>query len=67
MSEIKLNKGEPVERALRELKKKKDREGTMQEIRNRRYYEKPSVEKYRRNKRAKWAARMEAKWNKENL
>ncbi len=29
MTEIKLKKGEPVERALRRLKKKVDREGTL--------------------------------------
>lgn len=47
MTEIKLKKGETVDRALRRLKKKLDREGTLKEIRNRRYYEKPSEVKKR--------------------
>lgn len=49
-TEITLKKGEPIERALRRLKKKLDKEGTLKELRNRRHYEKPS-EKKRRNSR----------------
>jgi len=67
MSEVKLKKGEPVEKALRKLKRKMDREGTIKEVRARRHYEKPSVAKYRKKKKGKWAALMAAKWNKENL
>lgn len=47
MSEVKLKKGEPIDRALRKLKKKLDREGTLKEVRNRRHFEKPSEEKRR--------------------
>ena len=47
MSEVKLKKGEPVDRALRRLKKKLDREGTLKEVRNRRHFEKPSEERRR--------------------
>jgi small subunit ribosomal protein S21 len=36
LTEIKLKKGEPVDRALRRLKKKVDREGTLKVIRSRR-------------------------------
>ena len=42
MTEIKLKKGEPVEKALRRLKKKIDREGTLKIVRSHRHYEKPS-------------------------
>ena len=42
MTEIRLKKGEPVERALRRLKKKIDREGTLKAVRNNRHFEKPS-------------------------
>ena len=35
MTEVKMRKGEPIDRALRKLKKKLDREGTLREIRNR--------------------------------
>ena len=39
-SEVRTRKGEPVERALRRLKKKMDKEGTMKELRNRRHFDK---------------------------
>jgi len=51
MTEVKIKKGEHIDRALRRLKKKLDKEGTLKEIRNRRYYEKPSESKRRRGKR----------------
>jgi small subunit ribosomal protein S21 len=47
MTEIKIKKGEPVDRALRRLKKKLDKEGTLKDLRNRRHYEKPSEVKRR--------------------
>ncbi|NQU09260.1 30S ribosomal protein S21 [bacterium] len=50
MSEVRLKKGEPVEKALRRLKKKLDREGSLREARAHRHYEKPS-EKRRRKAR----------------
>jgi small subunit ribosomal protein S21 len=50
MSEVKLKKGEPIDKALRRLKKKLDKEGTLKELRNRRHFEKPS-EKRRRSRR----------------
>lgn len=53
MSEIRTRKGEPVDRALRRLKKKMDKEGTMKELRNRRHYEKPSEAKRRRRRRSR--------------
>ena len=51
MTEVRLKKGEPVDKALRRLKKKMDKEGTLKDIRNRRYYEKPSEIKQRLAKR----------------
>ena len=53
MTEVKIKKGEHIDRALRRLKKKLDKEGTLKEIRNRRYYEKPSEAKRRRSKRSR--------------
>ncbi len=50
MSEVKLKKGESVEKALRRLKKKLDREGTLRDARQRKNYEKPS-ERIRRKKK----------------
>lgn len=49
-TEIRVKKGEPIERALRRLKKKLDKEGTLKELRNRRHYEKPSEIKRREAK-----------------
>jgi small subunit ribosomal protein S21 len=43
MTEIKLKKGEPVDRAIRRLKKKLDREQTLKKFRERRRFEKPSA------------------------
>lgn len=50
MTEIRLKKGENIDRALRRLKKKLDKEGTLKELRNRRHYEKPSEKKRRAQK-----------------
>ncbi len=41
-TEVRLKKGEVIDRALRRLKKKLDKEGTLKDLRNRRHYEKPS-------------------------
>ncbi|NQZ60136.1 MAG: 30S ribosomal protein S21 [Lentisphaeraceae bacterium] len=49
-SEVKTKKGEPIEKALRLLKKKLDREGLIRELRSRRCYEKPSEIKRREKK-----------------
>jgi small subunit ribosomal protein S21 len=51
--EVKLKKGESVEKALRRLKKKMDKEGTMKEIRGHRYFEKPSEKRRRKAARAR--------------
>jgi small subunit ribosomal protein S21 len=50
-TEVKLKKGDSIERALRRLKKKLDKEGTLKELRNRRHYEKPSEKKRRTQRR----------------
>ncbi len=62
MSEVKLKKGEPVDRALRRLKKKVDREGTLKEVRNHRHFEKPSEKRRRRMKVAKFSAMLAARY-----
>jgi len=50
VTEVRLRKGESVEKALRRLKKKLDREGTLREVRARRAYEKPSERRRRKLK-----------------
>jgi small subunit ribosomal protein S21 len=53
VSEVRLKKGESVDKALRRLKKKLDREGTLREVRTRRNYEKPSAKRRRKAKEPK--------------
>lgn len=61
--EVTVRKGEPMEKALRRLKKKLDREGVIRDVRNKRYFEKPAETRRRKNKvrafnnylRNKWA------------
>ncbi len=53
MSEVKIRKGESVDKALRRLKKKLDKEGVMREIRSHRHFEKPSEKKRRKTARAR--------------
>ena len=48
--EVKIRKGEPMEKALRRLKKKLDREGVIRDARAKRYFEKPSEVKRRKDK-----------------
>lgn len=56
MTEIKLKKGEPIDRALRRLKKKVDRENTLRDVRAKRHFEKPSERRRRKMKVSKFSA-----------
>ena len=51
MAEVKVRRGESVDKALRRLKKKLDKEGIMREIRAHRHFEKPSEKKRRSQRR----------------
>jgi small subunit ribosomal protein S21 len=51
--DVKLKKGESVDRAMRRLKKKLDKEGTMRDLRDRDHYEKPSEKKRKKSARAR--------------
>ncbi|MHB1309224.1 MAG: 30S ribosomal protein S21 [Limisphaerales bacterium] len=62
MTEIKLKKGESIEKALRRLKKKVDREGTLRQVRSHRHYEKPSERRRRKMKVAKFSAMLAARY-----
>ncbi len=62
MTEIKMKRGEPVEKALRRLKRKLAREGTMQSLRDRRTYEKPSAKRRRKMKVAKFTAMLRERY-----
>ncbi|MBN2235020.1 MAG: 30S ribosomal protein S21 [Opitutales bacterium] len=52
--EVRIRRGEPVERALRRLKKKLDREGVIRDVRAKRYFEKPCEIRRRKKKMAKF-------------
>jgi small subunit ribosomal protein S21 len=60
--EIKIRKGEPVERALRRLKKRLDREGVIRDVRAKRYFEKPSEVRRRKKKVAAFSAMLRARY-----
>lgn len=60
--EVKIRKGEPMERALRRLKKKLDREGIIRDVRAKRYYEKPSEISRRKRKVAAFSAMLRARY-----
>ena len=62
MTEIRLKKGEPVERAIRRLKKKLDREQTLKKFRERRRFEKPSAKRRQKEKAARFAAMLKARY-----
>ena len=62
MTEVKVKKGESLDKALRRLKKKIDREGTLKEVRNHRHFEKPSERKRRKLKAARFAAMLSARY-----
>jgi small subunit ribosomal protein S21 len=61
MIEIKLRKGEPVDKAIRRLKKKLDREQTLKKFRERRRFEKPSARRRRKEKAARFEAMLKAR------
>lgn len=53
MIQVKLKKGENVDKALRRLKKIMDKEGTIKQLRANRYFEKPSEKKRKKAARAR--------------
>lgn len=52
MASVKVRIGEALEKALRALKKKVDREGVMKAVKAHRFYDKPSVKKRAKSKAA---------------
>jgi small subunit ribosomal protein S21 len=51
--QVKIKRGEPVDKALKRLKKILDKEGMMKEIRAHRYFEKPSERRRKKAARAR--------------
>ena len=52
--EVKVNRGQRADKALRILKKKMLREGIFDEVKKRRYFEKPSQKRQKQIKTAKF-------------
>lgn len=52
MTNVKVRIGESIDKALRVLKKKLDKEGVMKTAKAHRYYDKPSVKKRAKSKAA---------------
>ena len=53
MIQVRLKRGETVEKALKRLKKIMDKEGMMKQLRANRYFEKPSEKRRRKSARAR--------------
>lgn len=63
--EVKLRKGEGIEKALRRLKKRLDRESVLQDAKMKRYFEKPSVKRRRKAKVAAFTNYLRNRHDKE--
>jgi len=61
MIQVNVRKDESVDRALKKLKNVLDRNDILREVRNRRYFEKPSAKKRRKMKEAKFKAYLDAR------
>ena len=53
MLTVQIRKNETVDKAIRRLKKKVDREGVLKVVRQHAYYEKPSEKRLRKQKEAR--------------
>lgn len=53
MSEVRIKENESIDNALRRFKKNCAKAGTMQEVRKREYYEKPSVKRKKKSEAAR--------------
>ncbi len=52
MTIVKVRIGEPIDKALRALKKRLDKEGVMKSVKAHRFYSKPSIAKRAKSKAA---------------
>lgn len=53
MAQVKVRRGEPIDKALKRLKKIMDKEGTMKQLRTNRFFEKPCEKRRRKAARAR--------------
>jgi len=61
MSQVNLRTDEPIDRALKRLKRQLDRDDVMRECRRRRHFQKPSAIKRQKMKEAKFKAYLDAR------
>ncbi|HCJ11496.1 MAG: 30S ribosomal protein S21 [Verrucomicrobia bacterium GWF2_51_19] len=62
--EVKMRKGEALEKALRRLKKKLDREGVIRDVRAKRYFEKPCERRRRKEKVSAFSNMLRVRYEK---
>ncbi len=62
LTEIRVRKGESLDKALRRLKKRLDRENVIKDARNNRYYEKPCTRRRRKMKVAKFSQMLRTRY-----
>ena len=65
MSEVTV-RGNSLDRALKVLKRKIAREGTLKEVYDRQHFVKPSLKKYKKKKLAKYVAKLTAEEDRES-
>ena len=53
MTEVRVGENEPLDKALRRLKKKIEREGILKVLKARKHYEKPSEKRRRKHRTAR--------------
>ena len=61
MSQVNLRPDEPIDKALKRLKKQLDRDDVLRECRKRRFYTKPSAVKRQKMKEAKFKAYLKSR------
>ena len=61
MSKVNIRTDEPIDRALKRLKRQLDRDDVMRECRRRRFFQKPSAVKRQKMKEAKFKAYLDAR------
>ncbi|GEL07277.1 30S ribosomal protein S21 [Salisediminibacterium halotolerans] len=53
MAETRVKKNESIDAALRRFKKSMSKDGTMQEVKKRKHYEKPSIKRKKKSEEAR--------------
>ena len=61
MSQVNIRPDEPIDKALKRLKKQLDRDDVLRECRRRRHFQKPSAVKRQKMKEAKFKAMLDAR------